>query len=196
MEWIAATGNEHKLTEFRRILEPMGVEVISAVEAGVSLNVEETGKSFRENALLKAKAVYAQTKRTTFADDSGLCVDAMGGEPGLLSARFGGEDMPHSEKMQLILKRLEGIPNRKRRARFVAAVACILEDGTEIVCEGVCEGIIGRELRGTGGFGYDPIFMVDGRSLAELSDEEKDAIDHRGKALRALIKRLKEKRLL
>ena len=193
MKLVAATSNKHKLGEFRRILQPLGIEVISALEAvGHSLEIEETGSTFMENSAQKAEAIYKATGLPTFADDSGLCIDAMGGAPGIYSARYGGENTPHSEKIKLILKELDGVADEKRTARFVAAIYCVLNDEHAISCEGSVEGKIGYEPKGKDGFGYDPIFMVGERSFAEHSDAEKDAISHRGIALREFCAKLEK----
>ena len=190
MKLLAATGNKHKLEEFRRILSPLGINVISLNDIGLDANVEETGKTFLENAEIKAMALYKLTGIPTFADDSGLCIDALGGRPGVYSARYGGESLPHGEKIGLILKEMESIPDERRGARFTAAIFCVLGDDSAIACEGNCEGRIGYEPRGGGGFGYDPIFMVGERSFAELSGKEKDEISHRGRALREFCEKL------
>lgn len=190
MKIVAATTNKHKLAEFRRILAPAGIEVVSMAEAGCVLDVAETGSTFMENAEIKARALFVATGLPSLADDSGLCVDALNGAPGIFSARYGGEDMPHNEKIRLLLNELEGVPAEERTARFVAAIYCILDDGHIITCEGKVEGKIGFEPRGSEGFGYDPIFMVGTRSFAEHSDTEKDALSHRGKALRELCEKL------
>lgn len=190
MELIAATSNPGKLREFRRILGPLGVRVLSAADAGASPDVEETGETFAENAAIKARAIYERTGLPSLADDSGLCVDALGGRPGVRSARYGGGDTPHSEKMKLLLEELRGVPDEKRTARFACAVCCVLDDNTAIAAEGFCEGKIGYAPVGGGGFGYDPVFMVGERSFAELPAEEKDAVSHRGVALRSFAEKL------
>ena len=180
-----------KRAELHRILEPLGFHALLDFECGVILReVEETGKTFAENALLKARAGCADSMMPCIADDSGLCIDALNGEPGVYSARYLGEDTPYAEKMRLILERMRDVPAEKRTARFVSAVACVFPTGDWFTVEGVCEGTIGDAPRGDNGFGYDPIFMVDGRSFAELSAEEKDAVSHRGRALRALAEKL------
>lgn len=192
MRLIVATGNEGKMREFARILAPLGFEVFSQKQAGLSLAVEETGQTFLENARLKAQAVFAATGQAAVADDSGLCVDALGGEPGVYSARWMGEAAPYREvKLPALLGKLEGIPREKRTARFVSAICCVLPDGTQVEAEGCCEGWIGYEIRGSEGFGYDPVFMVGEHSFGELSGPEKDALSHRGVALRALCQKLR-----
>ena len=191
MDVLIATHNMKKRAELHRILEPLGFHALLDFECGVILReVEETGKTFAENALLKARAGCADSMMPCIADDSGLCIDALNGEPGVYSARYLGEDTPYAEKMRLILERMRDVPAEKRTARFVSAVACVFPTGVWFTVEGVCEGTIGDAPRGDNGFGYDPIFMVDGRSFAELSAEEKDAVSHRGRALRALAEKL------
>ena len=192
MRIIFATGNQHKMEEIREILSGPEIEVVSMKEAGVSVSVVEDGDSFYKNALIKARAVCEASGEITMADDSGLVVDALNGEPGVYSARWMGEDTSYRVKNAEIIRRLTGVPEEKRSARFVCAIACVFPDGRELVEEAVYEGIIGYEERGDNGFGYDPIFYVPekGRYSAELSPQEKNAISHRGKALRAMRKRL------
>ena len=192
MKLVAATQNAHKLVEFRRILEPFGYEVLSQADAGVDLEVEETGTTFAENAALKAQAVFRATGLPTVADDSGLEVDALGGEPGIYSARFGGPGLTDRDKCRLILERLDGLPKEQRTARFVSAICLILDGSDQRNYLGVCEGWIGTRMLGENGFGYDPIFMVgDGESFATLSGEEKDRLSHRGRALEQMEEDLK-----
>ncbi|MBQ8917434.1 MAG: RdgB/HAM1 family non-canonical purine NTP pyrophosphatase [Oscillospiraceae bacterium] len=183
MKLIVATNNAHKLVEFGRILAPLGIEVHSQKEYCPDLDVEETGTTFAANARLKAEAVYKATGLMAVADDSGLCVDALDGAPGVYSARYAGENATDAQKIEKLLDEMKDGPEEKRTARFVSAICCIGPD-LLLECEGVCEGTIGYECRGEGGFGYDPIFYVDGRSYSEMSGEEKDAISHRGRALR------------
>ena len=192
MNVIAATGNSGKLREFARIFVPFGIEVTAQKEVLPVLSVEETGTTFAENAFLKANAVYQLTGKSAVADDSGLCVDALGGNPGIYSARYCGEETPFSVKMQNLLKELQGIPKEKRTARFVSHICYIDENGVRIDAEGICEGMIGFEPRGSRGFGFDPIFYISDKSFAELEDCEKDAFSHRGKALRLLAQKLEE----
>ncbi len=193
MKLVVATNNQHKLVEFRRILEPIGFEVLSQKEAGVSVNPDENGTTFAENAKIKALAVFEACGLPSVADDSGLCVDAMNGAPGVYSARYLGEDTAQEIKNNGILKELEGVTEEKRGAQFVSAICCVLSSDDIVECEGACYGSIGYEPLGEGGFGYDPIFMVNGRSYSQLSGEEKDAISHRGVALRKLHDILKDK---
>lgn len=195
MKFIMATNNAHKVIELSRILSPLGIDVVSAKEAGVILDdVEETGTTFAENAFLKANAAYKKTGMPVVADDSGICVDALGGRPGIYSARYAGEGATDSEKNAKLLEELCNVDDENRTAHFTCDICCILEDGTRIDVEGICNGKIAFEPHGNGGFGYDPIFMCGNRCYAELSAEEKDAISHRGIALRKLKSEL-EKRL-
>ena len=188
----AASNNAGKLKELRRILERMGHEVKSLRELGIDLDPEETGTTFAENARIKAMAVYQATGLPTIADDSGLCIDALDGQPGVYSARYYGEDTPYTEKNRYILSQLEGLPQEKRTARFVAHITCVLSPEQILDCEGVCEGTIGLAPAGEGGFGYDPIFYVGDKSFAQLDGEAKDAVSHRGKALAKLYEQLKK----
>lgn len=197
---IFATGNAGKMKEIRAILADLRlqespVEILSMKEAGISLDIEENGSSFMENAAIKAKAVAAAVPDAVIlADDSGLEIDYLNKEPGIYSARYLGEDTSYHEKNHNLIERLSGVPDAKRTARFVCAIACVLPDGNLLTEEAAVEGKIGYEEKGENGFGYDPIFMVPayGKSTAELTEEEKNAISHRGKALRAMKKRLEE----
>lgn len=191
MDFLIATHNMKKRDELQRILSPLGVHVLTADEAGVDLtDVEETGTTFEENALLKARSGCKEGKMPCIADDSGLCVDALDGAPGVYSARFAGEHGNDDKNNQKLLSLLSDVPPEKRTARFVSTVACVFPDGRELVVRGECEGKIGYEKRGENGFGYDPLFYVGERTFAEFTPEEKDAVSHRGNALRALCKAL------
>lgn len=185
---IFATGNQGKMREIREILSDLDVEVLSMKEAGVQLDIVEDGTSFEENAVIKAKAVCEATGEIVLADDSGLEVDYLNKEPGIYSARYMGEDTSYRIKNQNIMDRLAGVPDEKRTARFVCAVAAAFPDGNVKVVRETMEGRIGYEERGENGFGYDPIFFLPeyGCSSAEISMEEKNKISHRGKALRAM----------
>ncbi len=154
--------------------------------------VAETGSTFEENAMLKAVSGCVDSMMPCIADDSGLCIDFLDGQPGVYSARFLGEDTPYPEKIAKIVELMRDVPPEKRTARFVSAVACVFPDGRRFTVRGVCEGTIGFEPKGENGFGYDPIFYVGERSFAELTAEEKDAVSHRGNALRALEAELKK----
>ena len=183
MKIIAATKNKNKLREFGEILK--GFEVISQEEAGVDIDVEETGATFEENSMLKAKAIFEATGLPAIADDSGLCVDALGGAPGIYSARYGGEGYDDKGRVELLLKNMENVPDSERSARFVCAITLVSHDGV-ITARGECEGKIDYSPRGENGFGYDPVFFVEefGKTMAEISPEEKNSISHRGKALK------------
>ena len=187
MKFIIATHNMKKQAEMQRILSPLGVEVLTAEMAKITLtDVEETGTTFLENAVLKAESGCRESKMPCIADDSGLSVDFLGGEPGVYSARYSGEHGNDEANIQKLLKNLENVPEEKRTARFVCTVCVCFPDGRKFTVDGKCEGKIGFEKHGEGGFGYDPVFMVGEKSFAELSAEEKDEISHRGNALRKL----------
>ena len=187
MELMIATGNSHKVEEIGRILAPLGMTAVSAKEKGIDLgDVVEDGDTFAANAYIKAKHAYDLCRQPVIADDSGLCVDALGGRPGVYSARYGGEDSTYIEKIALLLEELKDVPEEDRGAHFSCAVCCILDDDTVIEVEGRCEGKIAFSPSGEGGFGYDPVFTVNGVSFAQLSGEEKDKYSHRGNALRKL----------
>ena len=191
---IFATGNAGKMKEIREILGRPGLTILSQKEAGITSDAEENGTTFEANALIKARAVAAQTDALVLADDSGLEIDYLNGEPGVYSARYMGEDTSYEIKNQKILDLLAGVPEEKRTARFVCVIAAVLPDGREFTTKGTIEGIIGYESRGEGGFGYDPIFFVPefGCSTAELTMDQKNEVSHRGKALRAMKEVLKE----
>ena len=194
MKFIIATNNAKKLIEMERILQPLGIEAVSAKEAGVVLDeVDETGTTFAENAFLKANAAFEKTGMPAVADDSGICVDALGGKPGIFSARYcPALCVTDEDRTQRILDELQGVPDDKRGAHYTCAICCILPDGSRIEIEETCEGKIGYEFIGDGGFGYDPIFWQGDKTFAQLSAEEKDKVSHRGKALRALKQKMEE----
>ena len=186
------------MREIRAILADMGAEIVSMKEAGICAEIDESGSTFEENALLKARGVRAALHDgadIVLADDSGLEIDALGGEPGIYSARYLGEDTDYSVKNADLIRRLEGVPDEKRTARFVCAIAAILPDGGEFTVRASIEGRIGREPRGEGGFGYDPIFYGPefGKTTAEMTAEEKNRVSHRGKALELMKEVLKKK---
>ena len=185
---IFATGNAGKLREIREIMEGTEVEVLSMKEAGISVAVVEDGTTFEENALIKAKAIAEYTDAIVLADDSGLEVDYLDKAPGVYSARFMGEDTSYEIKNQAIIDKLDGVPKEQRTARFVCVIAAVLPDGRSMSTRQTMEGYIGYHAEGENGFGYDPIFMLEeyGCSSAAISREEKNAISHRGKALRAM----------
>ena len=191
---VFATGNQGKLREVKKILADLNVDIVSMKEEGIQIDVDENGTTFAENAQIKATAIGAHTDAIVLADDSGLVIDALNGEPGIYSARYLGEDTSYRIKNQKLIDRLEGVPDEKRTARFVCAIAAALPDGTVLHTEGTIEGIIGYEERGENGFGYDPIFYVPklGKTTAELTDDEKNAISHRGSALEKMKVLLRE----
>ena len=192
MRIVLATRNRHKLEELRRILAAYDVELASLVDYPDVPEVAETGLTFAENALLKARAVASATGLVGVADDSGLSVDALNGMPGVLSARWAGRHGDDVANLQLVLAQVADVPDGLRGAAFVCAAAAVAPDGGEVVCEGRVEGTLIRAPRGSNGFGYDPIFVPIGetRTTAEMSAEEKDAISHRGLAFRALAPKL------
>lgn len=192
LQLVLASKNRKKLVEMREILGALGYQVLSQAEVGVDLEPEETGDTFEENALIKAREVCAASGLPAISDDSGLEVDALGGEPGVHSARYGGShDRSDEERTALLLHNMEQM--EQRRARYVCVIAVVFPDGRELTARGACEGEIAREWRGTGGFGYDPIFRLpDGRHMAELDRDEKHRISHRGKALQDMKTKLTE----
>jgi XTP/dITP diphosphohydrolase len=185
---VLASNNAGKLHEFRAILADLPISVIAAGDAGVASFPPETGTTFAENARAKARHVMERTGESALADDSGLVVDALDGAPGVYSARFGGPGLTDHDRCLLLLERLHAVPDAPRAAYFIAALALSLPDGRLLEAEGRLDGTIGEEPRGLGGFGYDPLFIVRGaaRTLAELRDDEKNAISHRARALHAL----------
>ncbi len=192
MKILIATHNKHKLTEMERILAPMGYEVVTDTDIGISLtDVEETGTTFIENARIKAESGCKESGLICIADDSGLCVDALDGAPGVYSARYSGEHGNDEANIIKLLEELKDVPDEKRTAHFMCSICVSFPDGSEITADGKCEGKIGYEKRGENGFGYDPVFMVGDKSFAELTSAEKDAISHRGNALMALREKFK-----
>ena len=195
---VVATGNAHKVVEIEAILSRVmpGVRFVALGELGDFPDPEENGADFYENALIKARAAQEATGlELAVADDSGLCVDALGGAPGIYSARWAGEHGNDEKNNELLLENLSDIPESRRTARFVSTVCCCFPDGRHMTVRGECEGKIAFEPKGEGGFGYDPLFLPDefpGKTMAQLTAEEKDSISHRGKALRLLAKKLEE----
>lgn len=186
---IFATGNENKMKEIRMILADLGMPILSMKEAGIDVDVDENGTTFEENALIKATEIAKMTENCiVLADDSGLEIDYLNGEPGIYSARYAGVDTSYDIKNNLLLERLSGVPEKERTARFVCAVAAAFPDGSTEVVRGTIEGMIGYEIKGENGFGYDPIFYLPeyGCTTAELSPEKKNELSHRGNALRAM----------
>ena len=186
MQLLAATNNKGKLREYKRMLEPLGFEILSLSDLSLQADPEETGSSFAENARIKAEYVCALSGLPALADDSGLCVDALDGAPGIYSARYsGGSDEDNNQKL---LQELKDVPTEKRTARFVCAICCAWPDGSFTETEGTCEGKIDFAPVGEEGFGYDPLFLSDEvGSFGLASPEEKDAVSHRGAALRKLV---------
>jgi XTP/dITP diphosphohydrolase len=190
---VLATNNPGKVRELRRLLAGCGWAVVTPAEAGVALDVAETGATYTENALLKARAFADATGTAALADDSGIEVDALEGAPGVLSARFGGADLDDRGRREALLEALRGVPPGKRGARYRAVVSVAQPGGEAVLFEGVQEGAIACAPAGCGGFGYDPIFLAaNGRTVAQLDDEDKDAISHRGKAMAAAAAWLRE----
>ncbi|MGN0484888.1 MAG: XTP/dITP diphosphatase [Lachnospiraceae bacterium] len=189
---IFATGNADKMREIHEILGDESYDILSMREAGIQMDIVEDGKTFEENAAIKAAAVAQYTDAIVLADDSGLEIDYLNKEPGVYSARYLGEDTPYEKKNQKILERLEGVPKEQRTARFVCAIAAALPDGRLLTVRETMEGYIGMKPEGENGFGYDPIFYLSEYecSTAKLSPEEKNKLSHRGKALRAMKKEL------
>ena len=193
MKLVLASKNRHKLVELQTILGQLGLEVVLESDIGIDVDVEETGTTFEENALLKAKAVMEASGMAAIADDSGLMVDALNGEPGVYSARYGGKDSD-AARTAYLLENMAQVPEEERTARFVSAIACALPDGRVVTSRGTCEGRILFETRGDNGFGYDPVFYVPkiGMTFAEADGERKNAISHRGNALKEFCKAWKE----
>lgn len=197
MKFLIATNNAHKLAEIKHILAPLGIEGLSLKEAGVESDPEETGATFEDNARIKAFSGMQATGMPTVADDSGLCVDALHGAPGIFSSRYAGEGATDADRIKKLLREMSDVPAGARGARFVCAVCCVFPDGNSIEARGECEGDISFEPKGTGGFGYDPVFIekTTGKSFATLAGEEKDRLSHRGKAL-AIFAKLIDKHFL
>ncbi|MBQ3093797.1 MAG: RdgB/HAM1 family non-canonical purine NTP pyrophosphatase [Clostridia bacterium] len=186
MKYIIATHNAKKLTELSRILVPLGIEAVTDRDLDIALTeVEETGTTFEANAYLKAASACKESGLPAVADDSGLCVDALDGAPGLYSARYAGEGASDEEKIAKLLDALKDVKEEDRTARFVSAICCVFPDGRQLTARGECEGTIAFAPSGNGGFGYDPVFLVGDKSFADMTAEEKDAVSHRGRSLRA-----------
>ena len=194
-KFVIASNNAHKIQEFKRILSKLNIDVISAKEAGIDFSgVEETGTTFMENSRIKALYAFERCGLPCVADDSGLCVDALDGRPGIYSARFGGENSTDNEKIDLLLSELDGKNKEERSAHFQCSICCVIDKNNIIEAEGRCEGYIGFEKKGENGFGYDPIFYLEsGVAFAELTAEGKDKYSHRGKALRKFYSLLEER---
>ena len=194
MDFLIATHNKKKQAEMQRVLEPLGINVKTAADLGIELSeVEENGTTFYENARIKALSSCKESGLPCIADDSGICVDHLGGGPGIYSARYsGGDDEDNNDKL---LSELEGVEKEKRTAHYACSISCCFPDGRELKAEGKCYGYIGFERQGTGGFGYDPLFITEKGCFGELSPEEKDEISHRGIALRELKEKLESENL-
>jgi XTP/dITP diphosphohydrolase len=190
---LLATNNKGKVREYRHMLNDLPVELVLPTEAGINTEVEEVGESLEENARLKAVTLARQSKLLTLADDSGLEVDALGGEPGRLSARYAGEGASDEDRVNYLLKKLEGVPEGERSAHFRCVIAIAQPDGEAELCSGECKGVIALEPRGGAGFGYDPVFYLPelAKTMAELTLEEKNKVSHRGRAAREAIKLLR-----
>lgn len=196
MVFLIATSNQHKKIEFERILAPLGIEIKTAKELGLTLpDVEETGTTFEENALLKARSGVELSGMPTLADDSGLCVDALGGAPGIYSARYSGENGANGQdeaNNDKLLYELKDVPDEQRTAHYACAIAAVFPDGREFTTMGTVEGKIGYERKGKGGFGYDPLFLMGELTYAEVPPEVKDETSHRSRALHQMADILKE----
>ena len=192
-KFVLATANKGKIREMREILQTLGIDAVSQYEVGLNLEVEETGTTFMENAMLKAAAVCKASGLPAIADDSGLIVDALGGEPGVYSSSYGGETLNDAQRCEHLLNNMKNM--ELRAAKFVCTIVCLFPDDDVLTAEGECRGEILYESRGTGGFGYDPVFLVNGtgKSMAELTDDEKNAISHRGAALREFSQNLRRR---
>lgn len=191
---ILATNNKSKVKEISEMMSGSDITFVSLVDAGINVEVEETGTTFEENALLKAREICKLSGKPTISDDSGLEIDALDGAPGIYSSRFMGEDTSYDIKNNALIEKLENVADPDRTARFRCCMALVLPDGREFVTEGAMEGIIAREPKGINGFGYDPILFIPeyNRTSAELSSEEKNNISHRGEALRKMIEVIKK----
>ena len=195
MKVVLASKNKHKLKEISKITEQFGIELVLESEIGVDIEVEETGTTFEENSYLKAKAVMDATGLPALADDSGIAVDALNGEPGVYSARYGFDDsLDDWGRLLLLLKNTENVPDDKRQAQYVCVITLCTPEGEVIQTRGEIHGTLLRQPEGEGGFGYDPIFFYPpfGKTLAQVSDEEKNSVSHRGEALKMLYEKLKE----
>ena len=193
MKIYIATKNAKKLVELKRILEPMGFEVLCQKDLDFEVpDVEETGTTFEENALLKAHSGLEATGYISVADDSGICVDYLGGAPGIFSARYSGENATDEKNNAKLLAELEGVPIEQRTAYYVAAIACVFPDGREFTVRGECHGYIDTCMHGDGGFGYDPMFISEIGCFGEVTAEEKDKVSHRGRALKVFKEELKK----
>ncbi len=195
MDFVLASKNQHKLQEMSQILNPYGIHLLLQSEQKIDIDVEETGTTFEENALLKAEAVMRASGLPAIADDSGLVVDALDGAPGIYSARYGGAAcQSDAERYTLLLHNLQGVPADRRTARFVCVIAAVYPDGRKVIAKGICEGVITTAPEGSDGFGYDPVFYVpqEGCTFAQMGAARKNEISHRAKALRLFQKEIIE----
>lgn len=196
MKIIAATGNAGKIKEIKKIFSDVNLEILSMGEIGIDIEIEEDGTTFEENALIKARTISKLTGEIALADDSGLCVDAMGGAPGIYSARYAGADATDAQRIEKLLDEIKGEENRK--AKFVSVIAMVFPDGKELTADGEVHGQIAQKVYGEGGFGYDPVFISDelGKTFGEATPEEKNSISHRARALNRMYEMIKENGLL
>ena len=193
MQFLLATKNKHKLNEFMRIFNELGLELISEADLNTPLDeVDETGTTFEENAFLKANGAMLATGLPSIADDSGLCVDYLNGEPGIYSARFAGEPVDNDKNNEKLLNLLSGVKHEDRTAKFVSSIVCVFPNGDTITANGECHGYIAEEKSGENGFGYDPLFVSSIGCFGTISDKEKDSVSHRGRALAEFSKKLYE----
>jgi len=194
MKFVVASANKGKIQEIKKVLEGTSLEVISMAEVGFNDDIDETGVTFEENAMIKAEAIARKVEAIVMADDSGLEVDALNGAPGVYSARYAGPDATDMDRVIKLLGELTEVPDDKRQGRFVSAIAVVLPDGNRFIVRGTCEGVIAREPSGSNGFGYDPVFYLPefNSTMAELSMEEKNKISHRGRALVKMVDKLRE----
>ena len=199
MKLVLASNNAHKLDEISKILSALGMEVVPQKELGISIEPDENGQTFEENSYIKAKAIMDACGLPTIADDSGLMVDALNGEPGVHTARFGGESVrTDRERYEYLLRRMEGIPQEQRGAKFVTVITLLFPDGRKVVARGECPGRILFAAEGKNGFGYDPVFFSNdaGNSFALLPPEVKNSLSHRARALNALVDKIREENIL
>jgi len=193
LTFVLATANPGKIREMREIFAGSGIETATRLELGIDVEVEETGSTFIENALLKAKAICGASGLPAIADDSGLMVDALGGAPGVYSSSYGGDGLDGAERYRYLLENMRGVEDRS--AKFVCTIACAFPDGSIVTAAGECRGAIAKAPRGAGGFGYDPVFLVHGkdRTMAELAPDEKNKVSHRGEAIRRFLYEIRER---
>ncbi len=199
MKLVLASNNAHKLEEISKILSTLGMEVLPQRELGINIEPDETGETFEENSYIKAKAIMDACGMPTIADDSGLMVDALGGAPGVHTARFGGENVrTDRERYEYLLRQMEGVPQEQRGAKFVTVITLLFPDGRKVVARGECHGRILFAAAGENGFGYDPVFYSNdaGNSFALLPPEVKNSLSHRARALKALVDKIREENIL